>query len=183
MRRAILPALLSVIAVSALAACAPAQVPVAAPTATTAGDAACEATGEGTGEIDLLVAQGGFGDDYFIADISSVYEDVTTTQRSVRIPGEDAPVATAGSTVTADYAIFNGETGAEIITTIGSEPGTFVLDDAQTPVGFVKVFTCSTPGTRLAGIIPASEGFQTPPAGFPSGVPLIIVADVLSVEE
>ena len=182
MRRILLPSFLSLIAVAALTACAPVQVPATVDTpAAAAGD--CQATDEGTGEIDLLVAQGGFGDDYFIADISSVYEDITTTQRSVRIPGDDAPVAMPGSTVTADYAIFNGKTGDEIITTIGDAPAEFVLDDAETPSGIVKVFTCSTPKTRLAGIIPASEGFQSPPPGFPSDVPLIIVADVISVSE
>jgi hypothetical protein len=168
--------------VGSLAACAPATTtPNVERPDVSATD--CQATGEGTGEIAMLVAQGGFGDDYFIADISSVYEDITTTQRSVRIPGDDAPVALPGSTVTADYAIFNGETGDEIITTIGDVPVDFVLDDAETPTGIVKVFTCSTPKTRVVGIIPASEGFQSPPPGFPSDVPLIIVADVLSVQE
>lgn len=154
--------------------------PVAtAPGATTS--TACEAIDEGTGEIDLLVVQGGFGDDYFIADISSVYADITTTQRSVRIPGDDAPTAMPGSTITVDYAIFNGATGDEIVTTIGGSPEEFVLDESQTPAGIVKVLTCATPNTRLAGIIPTTEGFTSPPPGFPSGVPLIFVADVRSV--
>ncbi|MEN2740156.1 hypothetical protein ABCS02_20355 [Microbacterium sp. X-17] len=184
MRRTASTLLALIFVATATAGCAAATpVPTGSATAAPAptNSPACAATDEGTGEIALLVAQGGFGSDYMVADISSVYTGVKTTQRSVRIPGDAGPAAQPGSTVTADYAIFNGVTGAEIVTTVGGSPQKFVLDPAQTPVGIVKVLTCATPNTRLAGIIPASEGFTTPPPGFPTGVPLLVVADVRSV--
>lgn len=175
------------VAVTALAGCtAPASetASTGSPVVETPAAEDCAATGEGTGEIVLLVVEGGFdGGDYDIADISPVYAQITTTQRSVRIPGDDGPVALPGSTVTADYAIFDGTTGAQIVTTIGATPEEFVLDDAELPVGIVSVLQCSTPNTRVAGIIPVSEGFQTAPTGFPTGVPLIFVADVRSVTD
>jgi len=187
-RRTIPPVLAILLVATALAGCSsPAPEPTSAassspPTTAPVADD-CVAVGEGTGEIDLLVVQGGFGDDFMVADISSVYADITETQRSVRIPGDDGPVAQPGSTVTADYAIFDGTTGAEVVTTFGGQPEAFVLDAAELPVGILKVLSCATPNTRLAGIIPASEGFATPPAGFPTGVPLIFVADVRSVTD
>ena len=187
MRRSIPPVLAIALLATALTGCAasapePTAAPTAAPTESTP-DLDCPATDEGTGEIALLVVQGGFGDDFMVADISTVYLDVTETQRSVRIPGDDGPLALPGSTVTADYAIFDGATGAEIVTTFGGSPEEFVLDDTQLPVGIVKVLSCSTPNTRVAGIIPASEGFETPPEGFPTGVPLLFVADIRTVSE
>lgn len=141
--------------------------------------AACEPTPDGP-ETALLAVVGGFGDDIMVADISSEYLKVTSTQRHVSMEGDDAPAATAGQTVTAHYTIFNGANGDEIITSV---PGTesFVLDPAQTPVGVVKALTCATPNTRIVAIIPASEGFQEAPAGFPADVPLLLIADVTAV--
>ena len=141
--------------------------------------AACEPAPDGP-ETALLAVIGGFGDDIMVQNISSEYLKVTTTERHVSMEGDDAPAALAGQTVTAHYSIFNGATGEEIITSV---PGTeqFVLDAAQIPVGVVKALTCATPNTRIVAIIPASEGFQEAPAGFPSGVPLLLVADVTAV--
>ena len=115
-----------------------------------------------------------------VQDISSEYLKVTATERHVSMPGDDAPQAMPGQTVSAHYTIFNGATGDEIITSV---PGTedFVLDAAEIPVGFVKALTCSTPNSRIVAIIPASESFKEAPAGFPSGVPLLMVADVTAV--
>lgn len=141
--------------------------------------AACEPTPDGP-ETALLAVIGGFGGDIMVQDISSEYLKVTATERHVSMPGDDAPQAQPGQTVTAHYTIFDGTTGAEIITSV---PGTeqFVLDAAQTPVGVVKALTCSTPNSRIVAIIPASESFQDAPPGFPTGVPLLLVADVTAV--
>jgi len=155
----------------ALTGCAGASGPGAA--------AACEPTPDGP-ETALLAVIGGFGGDIMVQDISSEYLKVTSTERHVSIEGDDSPAATAGQTVTAHYTIFDGTTGEEIITSV---PGTesFVLDEAQTPVGVVKALTCATPNTRIVAIIPASEGFAEAPTGFPSDVPLLLIADVTAV--
>lgn len=141
--------------------------------------AACDPAADGP-ETALLAVIGGFGDEIMVQNISSEYLKVTSTERHVSIEGDAAPAALAGQTVTAHYTIFDGATGEEIITSVpGTE--TFVLDAAQTPVGVVKALTCATPNTRIVAIIPASEGFQDPPTGFPADVPLLLIADVTAV--
>lgn len=141
--------------------------------------AACEPTADGP-ETALLAVIGGFGTGIMVQDISSEYLKVTSTERHVSIEGDSAPAALAGQTVTAHYTMFNGATGDEIITSV---PGTeaFKLDTAVTPVGVVKALTCATPNTRIVAIIPASEGFKEAPVGFPTGVPLLLIADVTAV--
>lgn len=142
--------------------------------------ASCVATPDGN-ETALLAVIGGFGSEIMVQDISSEYLKVTETERHVSIEGDAGPEATAGQTVTAHYTIFDGKTGDEIITSV---PGTedFVLDESQTPLGVVKALTCATPNTRIVAIIPASEGFKEAPTGFPSDVPLLLIADVTAVK-
>lgn len=147
--------------------------------ASTPAPAACEPTADG-GETALLAVIGGFGDEIMVADISSEYLKVTETERHVSMEGDVAPEALPGQTVTAHVTVFNGATGEEIITSV---PGTqeIVLDTAETPVGIVKALTCATPNSRIVAIIPDSEGFTSPPTGFPSNVPLLLIADVTAV--
>lgn len=165
--------------VAAVAGLTLALVGCAGTTAPSASGADCAATPDGP-ETALLAVVGGFGDDILVMDISSEYLKVTATQRHVSMEGDAQPAAAAGQTVTAHYTIFNGATGDEIITSV---PGTesFVLDSAQTPVGVVKALTCATPNTRIVAIIPATEGFQDAPTGFPTDVPLLLIADVTEV--
>jgi len=167
---------LSSLAVAGLAICL-AGCAAASPGGTAA---TCESTPDGP-ETALLMVIGGFGDEITVQDISTEYLKVTATERHVSMEGDASPAASAGQTVTAHYTIFDGTTGEEIITSV---PGTesFVLDASQTPAGVVKALTCSTPNSRIVAIIPASEGFTQPPVGFPSGVPLLLVADVTAVE-
>ena len=173
MNRFALPVVAAASLALALAGCAG----PASPGGTSA--AGCDATPDGP-ETALLAVVGGFGDEIMVSNISSEYLKVTATERHVSMEGDASPTAAPGQTVTAHYTLFNGATGEKIITSV---PGTedFVLDTAEMPVGFVKALTCSSPNTRIVAIIPASEGFKEAPAGVPSGVPLLMVADVTAV--
>jgi len=108
------------------------------------------------------------------------------TQRTVLVQG-DGDAAANGDTVVIEYTVLNGETGAEIATTgfTGDNPERFPIDTA-TPqlVGFSLLLECATPGTRLAGVIPPTEGFGDqgmPELSLTGTESLVFVIDVVEI--
>lgn len=110
----------------------------------------------------------------------------TSTERSVLIPGEGEPAMT-GQTVNVFYSVFKGSDGTLIESGLdqSTDPTPFVLDDTVMIPGVVKSLTCAVPGSRIVGVIPPVDGFgdQGEALGLASGEPIILVADVVSVEE
>lgn len=85
---------------------------------------------------------------------------VESTQRSVSIEGEGKAAAT-NDLVIVDFAVYNATTGVEIDATdytAGARPQ-FTVSEDQLLVGLAKTLECSKAGSRVVGVIPASEAF------------------------
>lgn len=110
----------------------------------------------------------------------------STTERTVLIKGE-GPVAKLGSLVTLDFVAFNARTGELIESTGYGAEGVgrnlVVVDPETTLPGLRRAILCTTAGSRVAAVVPASEG----PASFGSSVGLrasddiVVVFDLLDV--
>ena len=110
---------------------------------------------------------------------------VSTTERSVAIPGTGAAVAN-GDTVTINYSLYNGTTGLEIEKSEYTEtsPIPYPIDTSATNfVGLAKAIACTTVGTRIVAVIPNAEGFgdQAAQAGLGADDTLVFVIDVTSI--
>ena len=110
---------------------------------------------------------------------------VSTTERSVAIPGTGAAVAN-GDTVTINYSIYNGTTGLEIGNTEYAETSAtpYLIDTADPNfVGLAKAIACTTVGTRIVAVIPNAEGLGASAAQNGIGVEdtLVFVIDVTSI--
>ncbi len=108
--------------------------------------------------------------------------EVTTTERSVLIEGDEAA---PGQLVSAAYALYNGTTGEELETFGWGEgdPATpFRADLEMLFEGFAKTLGCLGPGSRAVGVIPNAEGFgdQAETVGIGLDDVLVFVVDVLS---
>lgn len=109
-----------------------------------------------------------------------------STQRSVLVEGEGDP-AQNGDTVLIEYTVLNGETGDEIASTgfTGANAEQLPIDTAGEQLsGFARLIECSTPGTRVVGVIPPAEGFGeagVPELGLSGTESLVFVVDVVDV--
>lgn len=180
MRTLPLAAVLAVPAlVLGLAACAPE--PDATPdTAGTDTPVACAPSGPVSESIEV---SGDFDTEptvQFVAPIT-----VTATQRTVVIEGDGTEVQD-GALTQVHFALYNGETG-EVATAPVYDPSTLaqitVDEDVFLP-GLVQTLRCSTVGSRIVGVVPASAAFGDegyPDLGVGPGEPVVFVVDLVAV--
>jgi peptidylprolyl isomerase len=100
---------------------------------------------------------------------------VTSTERSVLIPGSGAP-AENGGTVLASYSFYDGTTGESL----GSQPPGLIPLSSSVPQGIVDGFLCSTPGSRVAIVLDPADAAVITQSTTPSDS-MIMVADVQQV--
>ena len=115
--------------------------------------------------------------------IKSPVGKVTTTQRTVIKTGT-GKVAQKSTRVTADFAVYNGTTGKELSSTgFDGKTVPFTVDQNHVLEGLVKTLQCTPAGSRVVGVIPASQAFGT--AGSTDVGPkdeLVFIADVVTVK-
>lgn len=176
MRRVLAITLIPVAAI-ALAACS------SGPGGSATSAAPCAATPSGSAS-DAVTVNGDFGTPVTVELEGDL--DPASTERSVPIEGSGEP-AQPGQTVNVYYSVFRGSTGEKIESglDLSAEPTPFVLDETVFISGLVKTLGCSTPDSRVVGVIPPDEAFGDMSAqlGLEEGEALIFVADVVSVED
>ena len=82
---------------------------------------------------------------------------VKTTANKVVTAGTGAAL-TSGQTITFDYVLVDGRTGAQLETSYGGTPGSLVLDQAKTATQLVKSLTGQTIGSRVLVAIAPKDG-------------------------
>jgi FKBP-type peptidyl-prolyl cis-trans isomerase len=110
---------------------------------------------------------------------------LTTTQRTVVTPGA-GPKAKPGSIVNVSFTLYNGTDGKTVTSTgYGSgRTSAITVDASQIISGLAKTLNCSQAGTRVVGVLPASEAFGSTGSsqlGIAANQVIVIVADVVSL--
>lgn len=152
-----------------------------------AADAAAVVEGCATSgpEVEAIDIAGAFGESpvvTFEAPLSA-----GSTQRSVVIEGGGDLVA-EGDDVLIDYALYNATSGAKIEESGYTETSPTILRiDPNAPVfsGVSLTVACSTVGSRVAGVIPASQAFGpdgAPEFGMEPGDGLLLIVDVVGIK-
>jgi len=171
------PAAIALVAGS-LAACS------AAPSGSSTA-AACEPAASGSAS-DSVQVSGDFGAKLTL-DSATPITAGSTTQRTVLIDGDPSgQEAVDGMEIDVYYTLWNGANGdlIESGADISSDAVPLAIDATQLNTGFLATLRCSTPGTRVVGVIPPAEGVGDQGSQFGLGAndALIFVADVKSVE-
>lgn len=172
-RSALVSTGLSAALLVSLAACAPSGT-------TATGD--CLPAGEASNAV---AVDGGFGSTPVIAFDAPL--SAASTQRTVLVEGE-GDAAVNGDTLVFEYSLYNGETGDEIETTGfgGATPATFTVDtESEQFVGISQALACSTPGSRLAIVVPPADGFGeegVPALSLTGSESLVFIIDVLEIQ-
>lgn len=110
---------------------------------------------------------------------------VTSTQRTVVIEGKGAKAA-PGSIANVSFTLYNGTTG-KTVTSTGYGTGrtsSITVDASKFLTGLAKTLNCAQAGTRVVGVVPASEGFGSTGSaqlGVPADQVLVFVVDVVSL--
>ena len=110
---------------------------------------------------------------------------VKSTQRTVVIAGT-GDKAKPGSIVNVSFTLYNGTTG-KTVTSTGYGAGRtspITVDASQVITGLVKTLNCAQAGTRVVGVLPASEAFGSAGSsqlGIPANQVIVVVADVVSL--
>ncbi|MEO6115789.1 MAG: FKBP-type peptidyl-prolyl cis-trans isomerase [Pseudolysinimonas sp.] len=110
---------------------------------------------------------------------------VSTTQRTVVIKGTGDKAA-PGSIVNVSFTLYNGTTG-KTVTSTGYGAGRtspITVDASQVIIGLVKTLNCAQAGTRVVGVVPASEAFGSAGSsqlGIAANQVVVFVADVVSI--
>jgi peptidylprolyl isomerase len=116
--------------------------------------------------------------------VGAPVKSVKTTQRTVVKVGTGA-VASKNRKVSADFVIYNGTTGKKLTTTgFDGKTVPFTMDTAKFLPGLVKTLECSRVGTRVVGVIPPADAFQSTGStslGIGAKDDMVFVADVVSV--
>jgi peptidylprolyl isomerase len=110
--------------------------------------------------------------------------EISRTQRLVVIEG-DGELVENGDDVIIGYTILNGATGEVLEAYDESDTNVFPLD-TNSPIltGVSLTVACSTIGSRVAGLIPAEEGFGpdgAPQFGLNPGEPILFIADLVGI--
>jgi peptidylprolyl isomerase len=163
-----------------LAACTPEQAAETPDTAGTDTPTACAPSGPMSEAVEV-------GGDFdttptvtFPAPLS-----VTATQRTVVIEGDGTEVQD-GALTQIHFTLFNGETGVQSTTT-DYDPSTLVqatVDEDIFLPGLVQTLRCSTVGSRIVGVVPASAAFGdqgNADLGVAPGQPVVFVLDLVGV--
>ncbi|MBW4032238.1 MAG: peptidylprolyl isomerase [Acidobacteria bacterium] len=110
---------------------------------------------------------------------------VSSTQRTVVIAGKGEK-AKPGSIVNVSFTLYNGTTG-KTVTSTGYGAGrssAITVDASQVISGLAKTLNCAQAGSRVVGVIPASEAFGTTGSsslGIAANQVIVIVADVVGL--
>ncbi|HEY4152841.1 MAG TPA: FKBP-type peptidyl-prolyl cis-trans isomerase [Pseudolysinimonas sp.] len=110
---------------------------------------------------------------------------VSSTQRTVVIDGKGDKAA-PGSIVNVSFTLYNGTTG-DTVTSTGYGAGRtspITVDAGQVITGLAKTLNCSQAGTRVVGVVPASEAFGSAGSsqlGVAANQVIVFVADVISI--
>lgn len=110
---------------------------------------------------------------------------VSSTQRTVVIEGTGDKAA-PGSIVNVSFTLYNGTTG-KTVTSTGYGAGRtspITVDASQVITGLAKTLNCAQAGTRVVGVVPASEAFGSAGSsqlGIPANQVIVIIADVVSL--
>ncbi len=111
---------------------------------------------------------------------------IEDTQRTVVSAG-DGEVVEEGDTVNIEFVLYNGTTGDELPgTEYSGTPAPFAVDEAQILPGIVKTLRCSELGSRVVGVISASDSFGdqgAPQLGINPGDPIVFVVDLVSLAD
>lgn len=175
-----MPRTLSVLTVAALAVALVGCSAGAPETGATDKPAAAECAAAGTAS-DAVKVTGDFGAAPAVDFTAPVA--VKTTQRTVTVAG-DGDAVEQGAIVSVDFTLYNGTNG-KLLTATGYSEGTparLVLDPVQLLPGIVKTIVCSPVGSRVVGVVPASEAFGDEgqsSLGVAPGDPVVFVFDVL----
>jgi peptidylprolyl isomerase len=115
--------------------------------------------------------------------IKSPIATVKTTQRTL-VKAGTGKVATKGTQITADFAVYNGTTGKSLSSTgFDGKTVPFTVDTAHILTGLVKTLECTRAGSRVVGVIPPSEAFgKTGSTGVGAKDSIVFVADVVTVK-
>lgn len=107
---------------------------------------------------------------------------ITTTQRTV-IKSGAGKVATKSTQLLVDLDVYNGTTGKQLESTgFDGKSVPLTVDKAHLFVGLVKMLQCTTQGSRVVAVIPASEAFGSAgTTGVGAKDELVFVADVVKV--
>lgn len=86
--------------------------------------------------------------------------DPEVTERTVVTEGDGDPTPYA-SVVSVDYSFYNATSGDVIESTnfAEGEQAVFVVDEAQLLPGLLKTIECTPVGSRVVGVVPASDAF------------------------
>lgn len=110
---------------------------------------------------------------------------VSSTQRTVVIAGTGAKAA-PGSIVNVSFTLYNGTTG-KTVTSTGYGTGrasAITVDASKVITGLAKTLNCAQAGTRVVGVVPASEAFGkagSSQLGIAANQVIVFVADVVSL--
>lgn len=143
------------------------------PTPTPTGPEPCAQPGAASDAVSVL---GQLGEEPIILAHGPFRVD--TVQRTVLVEGEGEPVA-EGDLVTVTFTMLNATSGEESPGTAGVR---VLLDDTATLPGLVDTIRCSTPGSRVVGVVPAAAAFGSvgqPELGIGPDDDVIFVVDVL----
>ncbi len=168
----------------ALAACSSAaggtKTPSGSPTSIPTVSAACVTSGAAS---DSVKVSGDFNTTPNVSMDAPL--KVSSTQRTVVIEGTGDKAA-PGSLVNVSFTLYNGTTG-KTVTSTGYGAGRtspITVDASQVITGLAKTLNCAQAGTRVVGVMPASEAFGSTgnsQLGIAANQVIVIVADVVSL--
>jgi peptidylprolyl isomerase len=115
--------------------------------------------------------------------IKSPVATIKTTQRTL-VKAGSGKVATKGTQITADFAVYNGTTGKSLSSTgFDGKTVPFTVDTNHILAGLVKTLECTRAGSRVVGVIPPSEAFgKSGSTGVGAKDSIVFVADVVTVK-
>ena len=109
---------------------------------------------------------------------------VTSTQRTVVIDGKGEKAA-PGSIVDVSFTLYNGTTGKTVTSTgYGTGRAGAITVNNQVIIGLAKTLNCAQAGTRVVGVVPASEAFGAKgnsQLGIKANQVVVFVADIVSI--
>lgn len=135
-------------------------------------------------EVESIAFTGEFGQ--VPSAVFSGAIEVSETQRLVLSEGS-GEVVENGDTVLIDYALYSAESGELLDESGFSEFSAFgfpVNSASPNFPGMSKTLTCSPVGSRVAGLLPASESFGpegAPQLGVNPGTSILFVFDIISI--
>ena len=147
-------------------------------------NADCKTTAPGSAS-DAVKVTGVLGDEPVVDFTAPLEPD--STQRTVSIKGKSSKdFASTNDEVEVDFALYNGSTGKRLTATsyAKGEQVELPVNDKILPPGMIKVLECATAGTRIVGVIPASEGYGdqgSTQLGVAAGESIVFIVDIVSI--